>query len=293
MASSIVSLARFVSVVLAAAALMLSSVGAGTLDAVKQAKTIRLAVRDDAPPFSYKDRTGEPAGFMVDLCRAVVKHLAGDLGLGEVKIVYVPVTAADRFDAIKGGKADLLCEPTSETLSRRGQVDFSIPTFVDGASMMVEADGPSEFGALAGKKIGVLAGTTTEQSLRAALDATSLKADVVLARTHEEGIKMLDAGDIAAYFADRAILGYLVDMSSEPDKLSIADQFLSSELYALALPRGDSDFRLAIDRALSRIYKSGEIHTVFASAFGKRFRRAAKRHVKDSLSYLRAAQLNS
>jgi polar amino acid transport system substrate-binding protein/glutamate/aspartate transport system substrate-binding protein len=267
-ASSIVSLARFVSVVLAAAALMLSSVGAGTLDAVKQAKTIRLAVRDDAPPFSYKDRTGEPAGFMVDLCRAVVKHLASDLGLGEVKIVYVPVTAADRFDAIKGGKADLLCEPTSETLSRRGQVDFSIPTFVDGASMMVKADGPSEFGALADKKIGVLAGTTTEQSLRAALETTGLKADVVLARTHEEGINMLDAGDITAYFADRAILGYLVDMSREPDKLRIADQYLSIEPYALALPRGDSDFRLAIDRALSRIYKSGEIETVFASAFG-------------------------
>ena len=164
MASSIVSLARVVSVVLPAVALMLSSVGAGTLDAVKQAKAIRLAVRDDAPPFSYKDRTGQPAGFMVDLCRAVVRHLADDLSLGEVKIVYMYVTATDRLDAIQGGKADLLCEPTSETLSRRGQVDFSIPTFVDGASMMVKADGPSEFGTLADKKIGVLAGTTTEQS---------------------------------------------------------------------------------------------------------------------------------
>jgi ABC-type amino acid transport substrate-binding protein len=133
--------------------------------------------------------------------------------------------------------------------------------------MMVKADGPSEFGALADKKIGVLAGTTTEQSLRAALETTGLKADVVLARTHEEGIKMLDAGDITAYFADRAILGYLVDMSREPDK-RIADQYLSIEPYALALPRGDSDFRLAIDRALSHIYKSEEIGTIFAGAFG-------------------------
>jgi ABC-type amino acid transport substrate-binding protein len=161
MASCIVSLFRLVSVAVAAAALTLGSVAAGTLDAVKQAKTIRLAVRDDAPPFSYKDKTGQPAGFMVDLCRAVVKHLTDDISLGEVKIVYVAVTAADRFDAIRDGKADLLCEPTSETLSRRGQVDFSIPTFVDGASIMVKGGGPSEFGELAGKKIGVLAGTTT------------------------------------------------------------------------------------------------------------------------------------
>jgi polar amino acid transport system substrate-binding protein/glutamate/aspartate transport system substrate-binding protein len=268
MASSAVRLLRFASIALAAAALTLGSAVAGTLDAVKQAKTIRLAVRDDAPPFSYKDKTGQPAGFMVDLCRAVVKHLANDLSLGELKIVYVPVTAADRFFAIQGGKGDLLCEPTSATLSRRGQVDFSIPTFVDGASIMVKGEGPSDFGALAGKKIGVLAGTTTEQSLRATLDAANVKANVVPARTHEEGVKMLDAGDIAAYFADRAILGYLAAMSGEADKLRVADQYLSIEPYALALPRGDSDLRLAVDRALSHIYKSGEIVTVFATAFG-------------------------
>jgi len=268
MASCIVSLFRFVSVAVAAAALTLGSAGAGTLDAVKQAKTIRLAVREDAPPFSYKDKSGQPAGFMVDLCRAVVKHVSDDLSLGEVKIVYVAVTAADRFGAIRDGKADLLCEPTSETLSRRGQVDFSIPTFVDGASIMVKGDGPSEFAELAGKKIGVLAGTTTEQSLRAALETTSVKADVVLAKTHEQGIKMLDAGDITAYFADRAILGYLVDESREPDKLRIADKYLTLELYALALPHGDGDFRLAIDRALSHVYRSGEIGTIFANAFG-------------------------
>jgi len=268
MPSSVVSLLRFASVALAAVALMFGSAGAGTLDSVKQAKTIRLAVRDDAPPFSYKDKTGQPAGFMVDLCRAVVKHLAGDLGLDELKIVYVPVTAADRFAAIEGGKADLLCEPTSETLSRRGQVDFSIPTFVDGASLMVRGDGPSQFAEFAGKKIGVLAGTTTEQGLRAALDAANIKADVVPAKTHEEGIKMLDTGDVAAYFGDRAILGYLAAASGEADKLRVADQYLSIEPYALALPRGDSDFRLAVDRALSHIYKSEELATVFATTFG-------------------------
>jgi ABC-type amino acid transport substrate-binding protein len=57
-------------------------------------------------------------------------------------------------------------------------------------------------------------------------------------------------------------------MSREPDKLRIADQYLSIEPYALALPRGDSDFRLAIDQALSHIYKSEEIETIFAGAFG-------------------------
>ena len=142
----------------AAAALCWSGLaGAGTIDKLRQDKTIRLAVRDDAPPFSFKDANGQPAGFIVDLCRAVAKNLAAELNLGELNVVYVPVTAADTFEAIEAGKADLLCEPTSDTLSRREHVDFSIATFVDGASLLVRGDGPSDFGALAGKKIGVLA----------------------------------------------------------------------------------------------------------------------------------------
>ena len=48
---------------------------------MRQDKTIRLAVRADAPPFSYKDANGDPAGFMVDLCRAVATGLAAELNL--------------------------------------------------------------------------------------------------------------------------------------------------------------------------------------------------------------------
>ncbi|MFY9971832.1 MAG: amino acid ABC transporter substrate-binding protein [Roseiarcus sp.] len=241
---------------------------AGTVDKLRQDKTIRLAVRDDAPPFSFKDANGQPVGFIVDLCRAVARTLAAQLNLADLSVVYVPVTAADRFEAIETGKADLLCEPTSATLSRREHVDFSIATFVDGASLLVRGDGPSDFGALAGKKVGVLGGTTTEQSLRDTLASANIQAEVVSAKTHEDGLKMLDEGAVAAYFADRAILAYLASKSGEADKLRLADNYFSLEPYALALPRGDSDFRLAVDRALSGIYKSGEIATVFANTFG-------------------------
>ena len=129
----------------ASIATLLIAVGvasAGTLDRIGQEKSIRIAYREDAPPFSYKDKIGEPAGFMVDLCRAVAKHLADQRSLPSLNVVYVPVTASDRFEAISQQKADMLCGPTSETLSRREQVDFSIPTFLDGASLMVRADGP-------------------------------------------------------------------------------------------------------------------------------------------------------
>jgi len=254
---------------IAAAALGgLGPVDAGTLDRVKQDKTLRIAYRNDAPPFSFVDATGVPAGFMVDLCRAAAKTIGAAFNLGDLKLDYVLVTGANRFDAIKSGKADLLCEPTSDTLSRREEVDFSIATFIDGASLLVGPEGPSEFGALAGKKVGVLAGTTTEQSLRDTLASAKVNAEVVPAKTHQEGLAMLEQGKIVAYFGDRAILVYLAASSGAPGKLRVADNYFSVEPYALALPRGDSDFRLAVDRALSRIYRSGEIATIFAQSFG-------------------------
>jgi ABC-type amino acid transport substrate-binding protein len=241
---------------------------AGTLDRIGQEKAIRIAYRDDAPPFSYKDKIGEPVGFMVDLCREVAKKLADQLHLASLNVVYVPVTAADRFEAIQQQKADLLCEPTSATLSRREMVDFSIPTFVDGASLMIRADGPHNLKAMAGKKIGVLGGTTTEQSLQTSLKAAGVTSDIIPAKTHAEGVAMLDDGKISAYFADRSILVSLIKDSKAPDKLMLAENYLSVEPYALALPRGDEEYRLAVDRALSHIYRSGEIGAIFKRTFG-------------------------
>jgi polar amino acid transport system substrate-binding protein/glutamate/aspartate transport system substrate-binding protein len=246
----------------------LTDASAGTLDRIKQEKAIRIAYSEDAPPFSYKDKIGEPMGFMVDLCREVAKKLADQLQLASLNVVYVPVTAADRFEAIQQQKADLLCEPTSATLSRREIVDFSIPTFVDGASLMIRADGPHNLKAMAGKKIGVLGGTTTEQSLRSSLKATGITSDVIPAKTHAEGVAMLDDGKISAYFADRSILVSLIKDSKAPGKLMLAENYLSVEPYALALPRGDEDFRLAVDRALSHIYLGGEIGAIFKRTFG-------------------------
>jgi ABC-type amino acid transport substrate-binding protein len=110
---------------------------AGTIDKIRADQTLRIAYREDAPPFSYKDANStEPTGYMIQLCRAVAKKLADQLNIPTLKVSYVPVTATNRFEAIEKHDADLLCEATSATLSRRQKVDFSIATFADGAGLL-------------------------------------------------------------------------------------------------------------------------------------------------------------
>ncbi len=82
---------------------------------------------------------------------------------------------------------------------------------------------------------------------------------------------MLDSGKVTAYFADRSILWVMQDNSKVPSKLRLADEYLTIEPYALGLPKGDDDFRFEIDRALSGIYKSGEIVEILSHTFGSSF----------------------
>jgi ABC-type amino acid transport substrate-binding protein len=241
---------------------------ADVLDQVKKDATIRLAVRADAPPFSAKGDDGKYSGYSVALCRAVAAEIKTDLKLPDLKIVYVPVTAESRFDVIAKGEADLLCEATTTTLTRRAVLDFSLPTFVSGAGLAIQSDGPKDLEALAGKKIGVLGGTTTEEALRTTLKDKKLTADVILAKTHDEGLAALEAGEVAAYFADRTILMYLLNARTSPQKLLLADSFLTVEPYALGLPHGDDALRLAVDRALSHLYRSGAVVKIFKESFG-------------------------
>ena len=249
---------------------------AGTIDKIRADQTIRIAYRDDARPFSYKEpNSAEPAGYMVNLCRAVAKKLADQLGVPSLKVVYIAVTAANRFEAIEKHNADLLCEPTSATLSRRKQVDFSIPTFVDGASLLTSDMKLHDLDGLGGHKIGVLAGTTTEEVLRRMLKQRGISAEVVPAKTHDEGLAMLEGSETSAYFADRSILMFLLkDISKAPEKLQIAEDYLTVEPYALALARDDQDFRLAVDTALSHIFRSNEIIAIFDQSFGGKLKRS-------------------
>ncbi|MEM9684546.1 MAG: transporter substrate-binding domain-containing protein, partial [Pseudomonadota bacterium] len=86
--------------------LSVSAVGAETLDRIRDSGTIKLGYREDAPPFSFKNNIGEPAGYTIALCRAVAGQIKSQLKLDALKVDYVPVTAENRFKDVADGKID-------------------------------------------------------------------------------------------------------------------------------------------------------------------------------------------
>jgi len=239
-----------------------------TIARIKEKAEIRLAFRKDAAPFSY-EADGKPTGYSVNLCIEVAAALQRDLNMPKLQATFVPVTAENRFDAITQGAADLLCEATTATLSRREKMDFSIDTFVSGASLVIQPDGPTSIEAVAGKKVGVLGGTTTQKALEITLKEAAIDAEVVVVKTHDEGFELLEKGEIAAYFGDRTILEDRLRRVAADNKLLLAENYLTIEPYALAMPI-DHEFRLAVDRALSRLFRSGGMIKVFRKSFDEK-----------------------
>ena len=245
------------------------SAASPTLERIQRTGVITLAYREAAAPFSFKDRGGVVRGYSVELCSRVAAAIQKDLGLPALKIEWLPVDAATRIEAVTSGKAAAVCGTTTITLARMQSVDFSVPIFVDGGSVVVQ--GKSKLARLAdlkGKKIAVIGGTTTERALKRALDVIDAAAVLVPVKDGAAGMASLAQGHVDGYAGDRVVLlGLLMATPNAADFDFIVGDF-SVEPYALALPRNDADFRLAVNRALVALFRSGEIDPIFQRWLG-------------------------
>ena len=93
--------------------------------------------RDDLPGFGTINDAGEYEGFDVDICRAVATAILGDAQ----SVTIVPLSAAERQEALMNGTVDMISRTTTWTLSRdtEWEATFGPTTFYDGQGIMVKA----------------------------------------------------------------------------------------------------------------------------------------------------------
>jgi glutamate/aspartate transport system substrate-binding protein len=240
----------------------------GRLKQIHETKTISVAYRTDALPFSFEEVDKKPAGYTVDLCRGVIAVIERQLG-ASLQVKWVPVTTQTRFSAIASGQADMECGASTVTLGRMKEVAFSTLTFLDGTGLLIRASTTgNSLGDLSGKKIGVIAGTSNERALNEALKTKVVSATVTTIRSREDGLEQLEAGTIDAFASDRVLLLGLITKAKNPKALALLGDALSFEPYAIALPRGDWAMKQAVDAALAQIYRSSALPDIYNRWFG-------------------------
>lgn len=265
--------ASFVAASVATLFLILSGANAaaeGTLEKVARTGEFVIGYRTDSLPLSFRNGQGRPAGYSVDLCRrigeGVRQHLAGD----DIEVKFVPVSSDERIDAVVDGEVDIECGSTTITLSRQELVDFSLPTFVTGGSVVsLKTSGIQDTSDLAGKRIAVAKGTTTEQQLRTYLAENAIDAEIVVVGDRTEGWARLNSDNVDAMASDQIVLIGLIMSSQDPTRYWLDSEIFSYEPYAFVVRRDDADFRLVVNRALAEAYRSGDYADIYYNWIGK------------------------
>lgn len=241
-----------------------------TLARIKAAKAVNVAYSPDSLPFSMTGPGGEPAGYTIDLCKRAIAQIGRAVGDPSLKVNWIPGSVSERLQMVASGRADLECANTTPTQSRLASVDFSNLIFVDAGGLLVKAGAPIKATSdLPGKRVAVLKGTTTETRLNDMLRRRLINATVVPIATANEGIAMLESGNADAYAGDKVKLVGLMATAKDPTQFALLAEDVSFEPYALALPRGDSRLRLEVNKALTQVYMSPDIETIFTQWMGK------------------------
>lgn len=259
-----------------------------TLDRIREAGRIGLGYYADGRPFSYRNESGQAAGYTVALCQEIAEAVQREVGRPDLAVEWVEVTIESRLRAIGQGEIDLLCGVTA-TLSWREQVSFSIPVFPGGVGALLRTDavaslkdilegreartGPLWRGSpavfLEEKTFAVVGGTAAERWLADRLAEFKIASEVVTVESHSAGLERVLDRSADVVFGDRAILLDAATRHPSANKLMVLDRLFSYEPVALALARGDEDFRLVVDRTLSRLYAAPEFTSLYAQWFGQ------------------------
>jgi glutamate/aspartate transport system substrate-binding protein len=235
----------------------------GTLKKARDSGAVAVGYRASSIPFSYLSARGEPIGYAIEICRALVDAMGEEVGRA-LRIDWVPVTSESRIAAVVSGQVDLECGSTTNNLERQKSVSFSPTTFVSGTKLMVKKSSQiASFRDLVGQRVVVTAGTTNEKAMRDLSDRFKLDLTLLVARDHADAYAQLMAGKAVAFATDDVLLYGLLAENKAQANYAVVGEFLSYDPYGIMFRKGDAPLaalvnasfrRMAEDRDLERSY---------------------------------------
>lgn len=240
----------------------------GVLKRIKDARAVRLGIRELAVPFAMAGAGRQPFGYSVDLCLAIVDDLASAVGVATLRVEYRKVTPLDRIDQVVDGRIDLECGATTNTAERRKRVAFSPLIFVAGTQLLVKRGSPvRSLRDLAGRSVAVVRGTTNEEVMRRLASDSARRITLLVVDDYAGALEKLAAGDVAALAADDILIaGYLAERGLRREYAMVGD-LLSFEPYGIMFARDDPALADVVGATFRRLATTGEIRSIYNKWF--------------------------
>ncbi len=230
------------------------------LDLIKQRDELICGVSGKIPGFSFLQSSGKYEGLDVDICKAMAAAFLGDSN----KVKYRPLTAPERFTALKTGEVDLISRNTTFNLSRDSVggngVTFGPVIFHDGQGLLVkEESNIKDIKDLNNKNICVGSGTTTEQNLNDYFQERRINYTPIKYQDLNQVVAGYLQGRCAAMTSDRSQLAAARSGFTKPNKHYILSDVLSKEPLAPASLGGDQELSDAMRWVIYALFNAEEL----------------------------------
>ncbi len=227
-------------------------------DEAGQAKPLRVALTGKYPPFSFYDKSGNLAGFDVDVSREIAKRL--DRPVNIITTEWDGILAgllADKYDAIIGSMA--------VTPERKKAVKFSKPYYQSGAQLFIHRDNPSKVYSIKecnGKKVAAVLGETYQRFLEdnfPGIEVVTLKSSV-------EIFELLENKRITGFVTDKLVGAWQIKSAGRP--FVPVGPMLYAEDIAIPVKKQDTKLLAQINEALAEMHQDGTMEKIHDKYFG-------------------------
>jgi ABC-type amino acid transport substrate-binding protein len=237
------------------------------LERVIDTQTIRLGFRESSVPFSFLGSQKSPQGYSIDLCKRIVARVERSIGK-KVQTVMVPVTSASRIDALVSGAVDIECGSTTNNAARRQRIQFSIPTYVTGARLLVRSDeAATDFEGLRTRRVAITKGSTSADMVRDLDKRLVLRLQLVEVEDHAAAVDLVKSRSADAFVMDEILLLGLTASRPDRDAFKIVGRYISVEPLALGLPKNSPRLKALVDQEVAELMRSGAIAEVYSRWF--------------------------
>ncbi|MCT7956719.1 transporter substrate-binding domain-containing protein [Laspinema palackyanum] len=222
---------------------------------------VRVGVRNDAQGLGFADENGNLSGFDVDYGRALAASLFGDPNAVEF---VIQTSGAQRFSDVANGIVDVTSRNATHNLRRDALlgVDFAPINNYDAQFVVTPtASGITTLEQLAGGRIGVSAGTTSETRLREKLSAAGINAEVVALDNFQTIFQQYINGELDAITGDGGLIisSILTLPVEQRDQHQPFPEVLGEEPLAMVVDENQSQWKDVVSGVTYAIYEALEL----------------------------------
>ena len=232
------------------------SIYADKLQDIKDRGFIKVGLKYDAKPMSFKSRSGKLIGFEVDLSKEIAKIL-------HVKTKFVEVTSKNRFKYVLNNKIDIALATATHTIQRDSNLDFSISYFYSGQVILArKTSKETSYKSYEGKIMAATTGSTSG----AIFEIIQPLCKVVYYDKLKDAVKALKSKKVDGVTSDFSLLiGYY---KSDKRGLKLVGKKFTLEPYGISMQENESNLRDEINFALQDIVKKGKYDKIYIKWFG-------------------------